>query len=59
MAGSDSEELLVRLKRIIELSEKLLAMKIWNEETRNLTHLISHEMALAQRQIQLYRPAKN
>ena len=59
MTAVNSEELLVRLKRIVELSEKLLATEVWNEETRSLTHLISHELAMAQRQIQLYRPAKN
>jgi hypothetical protein len=59
MTGVDSQELIVRLKRIVELSEKLLESRAWNDETRHLTHLIRHELALAEHQLRLSKPDQN
>ena len=59
MADVDSQDLIVRLKRIVELSSKLLESRAWDDETRHITHLIRHELALAEHQLRVYRPSQN
>jgi hypothetical protein len=59
MTADVSLELLDRMKRVVELTQKLHAMQSWNEDARRLSNLINHEIAVAQEQLRLRKaPAR-
>jgi hypothetical protein len=57
MTADVSLELLDRMKRVVELTEKLHTMQSWNDEARRLSVLINHEIAIAQEVLRLRRAA--
>jgi uncharacterized protein YigA (DUF484 family) len=52
----DANDLAARLKRISELTERLLAMQNENEAARTLAARISQEIAVAREQIRAFNP---
>jgi hypothetical protein len=55
MTPDVSLELLGRMRRVVELTQQLHAMRSWNEDARQLSNFINHEIAVAQEQLRLHK----
>ena len=52
----EADELALRLKRISELTEKLMKLQTENDEARMLATRISQEIAFAREQLKRFQP---